>query len=53
MDASILIAEDDADIRGLLKLYIEGEGMRVIEAADGAAALRLAREQTRIWPFWT
>lgn len=46
MDASILIAEDDADIRGLLKLYIEGEGMRVIEAADGAAALRLAREQT-------
>lgn len=41
----ILIAEDDADIRGLLRLYLEGEGFRVAEAADGAAALDLARTQ--------
>lgn len=46
MNASILIAEDDADIRGLLKLYLEGEGFSVLEAADGAEALRLAREHT-------
>ena len=46
MDASILIAEDDADIRDLLRLYLEGEGFQVLEAGDGASALRLAREQS-------
>ena len=43
MTPLILIAEDDADIRGLLKLYLEGEGLRVLEAADGTDALALAR----------
>ena len=46
MQPSILIAEDDSDIRGLLKLYLESEGYRVLEAADGAAALELARRET-------
>ena len=46
MDASILIAEDDADIRDLLRLYLEGEGFQVLEAGDGATALRIAREQS-------
>lgn len=41
----ILIAEDDADIRSLLRLYLEGEGFRVAEAADGATALDLARTE--------
>jgi len=40
----ILIAEDDADIRALLRLYLEGEGFRVLEAEDGMQALALARE---------
>ena len=44
MSASILIAEDYGDIRDLLRLYLESEGYRVLEAADGAAALALARE---------
>lgn len=46
MTPLILIAEDDADIRGLLKLYLDGEGLRVLEAADGTDALALAREHT-------
>lgn len=46
MDTSILITEDDADIRDLLRLYLEGEGFQVLEAGDGASALRLAREQS-------
>ena len=46
MNPLILIAEDDADIRGLLRLYLEGEGFRVAEAADGAAALEIARESS-------
>lgn len=45
MGAVILIAEDDGDIRGLLRLYLEGEGFRVVEAADGQAALDLAHTE--------
>ena len=44
MGTKILIAEDDADIRGLLRLYLEGEGFEIVEAADGAEALRKAEE---------
>lgn len=44
MKATILIAEDDADIRELLKLYLEGEQYNVIEAENGAVALEKARE---------
>ena len=44
MEPLILIAEDDADIRALLRLYLEGEGFRVLEAEDGMQALALARE---------
>ena len=46
MNPLILIAEDDADIRGLLRLYLEGEGFRVAEAADGAEALEIARDRS-------
>ena len=46
MNGLILIAEDDADIRGLLRLYLEGEGMEVLEAADGDTALALARQHS-------
>lgn len=42
MASTILIAEDDADIREVLRLYLEGEGFAVAEAADGDTALRLA-----------
>lgn len=42
MATTILIAEDDADIREVLRLYLEGEGFAVVEAADGDTALRLA-----------
>lgn len=44
MNPLILIAEDDADIRALLRLYLEGDGFRVLEAENGTAALTLARE---------
>lgn len=48
MNPLILIAEDDADIRGLLKLYLEGEGFRVLEADNGARALDLARVKAQL-----
>ena len=41
----ILIAEDDRDIRELLKLYLESEGYLVLEAEKGKQALETAQKQ--------
>lgn len=41
----ILIAEDDADIRDLLKLYLESEGYQVLCAENGRMAMELIMEQ--------
>jgi CheY-like chemotaxis protein len=38
---SALIAEDNATLRGLYRLWLEGEGYVVGEAADGREAIRL------------
>jgi CheY-like chemotaxis protein len=38
--SSILIVDDDADIRLLLRLELAAEGHHIEEAADGQAALR-------------
>lgn len=38
-EQKILIADDDAQIRELLTLYLEKEGFSVLEAADGAEAM--------------
>ena len=35
----ILVVDDDADIREVLRLYLENAGYRVVEAADGVEAL--------------
>ena len=40
----ILIADDEAEIRDVLRLYLEKEGYEVIEAADGLEAVRLIRQ---------
>ncbi|MBO4337400.1 MAG: response regulator transcription factor [Lachnospiraceae bacterium] len=41
MSYKILIADDEKEIRDLLRLYLENEGYTVSEAGDGAEALRL------------
>lgn len=38
---SVLVAEDNAALRGLYRLWLEGEGYLVSEAADGREAIRL------------
>lgn len=42
MAKKILIADDDAEIRSLLKDFLEGEGYEVALARDGAELYRLA-----------
>jgi len=43
--ATILVADDDGHIREVLRYALERAGHRVLEAADGAQALRLCAEQ--------
>lgn len=44
MGQQILVVEDEADIRELLRFNLEREGFNVLEAADGLAGLALARQ---------
>ena len=41
----ILVADDEKDIRSVLALYLEDAGYDVVEAADGAEALRVLETQ--------
>jgi DNA-binding response OmpR family regulator len=41
----VLVADDDPDIRQLVRLRLERSGYTVISAQDGAEALELARER--------
>ncbi|MGN0715129.1 MAG: response regulator transcription factor [Anaerovoracaceae bacterium] len=41
----ILIAEDDAAIRDLLKLYLESEGYQILSAENGRQALEIVQTQ--------
>ena len=42
---TILVCDDDADIRAALRIYLSGEGYAVREAENGAAALDLLRRE--------
>jgi CheY-like chemotaxis protein len=44
MQKKILIAEDYADIRLMMKMLVRGYGYEVIEAADGYEAVQKARQ---------
>ncbi len=43
MEYTILVADDEKEIRELLRLYLENSGYRVVEAADGQQALDILR----------
>ncbi len=45
MNKKLLIVDDEADIRELLRVYLEKEGFQVFEAVDGAQAVQVARDQ--------
>lgn len=45
MTQTILAVDDEPSIRRLLRISLEMQGYRVLEAADGVTALRLARQE--------
>ncbi|HEY1015690.1 MAG TPA: response regulator transcription factor [Herpetosiphonaceae bacterium] len=44
--ATILVVDDEPNIREVVGLYLQREGHTVIEAGDGEAAVRLARQHS-------
>jgi DNA-binding response OmpR family regulator len=47
--STVLLVEDDELVRGLLARVLDAEGMRVLQAANGAAALEIMRRmRTRV-----
>ena len=45
MEYTILVADDEKEIRELLRLYLENDRYRVVEAEDGQQALDILRSQ--------
>lgn len=45
MEYTILVADDEKEIRELLRLYLENSGYKVVEAEDGQQALEVLRAQ--------
>ncbi len=45
MNHTVLIADDEKEIRDLLRLYLENEGYRIIEASDGMEAIKAVKEK--------
>ena len=45
MAYTVLVADDEAEIRSLLRLYLEKDGYRVLEAGDGIHAVSLLQKE--------
>ncbi|WP_394297936.1 response regulator [Gordoniibacillus kamchatkensis] len=46
MSRSVLVADDDTEIRDIVRIYLKNEGFRVFEAEDGVKALDILRRET-------
>lgn len=45
MGYKILIADDEAEIRDVLRLYLEKDGYDVVEAADGVETMKKLQKE--------
>ena len=43
--ARIMVVDDDADVRGLLRTTLDGDGFEIVEAGDGQQALELVAKE--------
>ncbi|KIL41824.1 hypothetical protein SD70_04170 [Gordoniibacillus kamchatkensis] len=46
LSRSVLVADDDTEIRDIVRIYLKNEGFRVFEAEDGVKALDILRRET-------
>ena len=45
MTQTILVVDDEANLREMIRVYLEQEGYRVLEASQGQEALHIARDE--------
>ena len=45
MTQTILVVDDEANLREMIRVYLEQEGYRVLEASQGQEALHIARHE--------
>ncbi len=45
MNMTILVADDDREIRNVIQIYLRNEGYQVIEAEDGVQALEILQQE--------
>jgi two-component system, OmpR family, response regulator ResD len=45
-DTTVLLADDDPNVREIIRLYFQKQQIKLLEAPDGRSALELAREQS-------
>jgi two-component system, OmpR family, response regulator VanR len=45
MPTTILVVDDDCDIRNLLELYLRNEGYQVLHATNGGESLQIVKKQ--------
>lgn len=50
--ATILVADDDANIRELVCLFLRNDGFDTVEAVDGKKALELYQQTPLTWLCW-
>ena len=46
LPAKVLVVDDNPEIRDVIHILLEGEGIRVTEAADGASALHFLKKDS-------
>ena len=42
----VLIADDEMDLRAMLRILLERDGYRILEARNGEEAVELCKQQT-------
>ena len=45
----VLIVEDDKEIREGVQIYLQSQGYKVFQAADGSKGWKFLREKRSIW----
>ena len=49
---TVLVVDDEPDIRDVIHVYLRNEGYHVIEAADGLEALHIIKQHRFSSSFW-
>lgn len=49
---TVLVVDDDSEIRDVIHVYLRNERYHVIEAADGLEALDVIKKRLFIWSSW-